>query len=245
MIDRIAPTIRPNERPVMYQNWSKLLFIHWVIPVEVLRPLIPPSLEIDTFDGQAYIGLVPFTMTGIRPKGLPSFPPISDFHEVNVRTYVHYQGQNPGVWFFSLDAANLLAVKIARGWFHLPYNHAKMSLSQSGNEIDYRSERLPDRRANCKIKYRIEATPAPAKPDTLDHFLVERYILYTENRGRLVSGQVNHTAYPAQGATLLEFEESLIAANGIARPDAPPETVHYAEGVKVEIFGLKDVAAAR
>ena len=184
-------------------------------------------------------------MTGIRPVRLPSFPPISNFHEINVRTYVHRNGANPGVWFFSLDAANALAVQIAKSWFHLPYHHAKMSLIQTGSQIDYRSERLPDKAANCHVKYAIKGPPEPAVVGTLDHFLVERYLLYTEARGKLLCGQVNHSPYPVQNAEILEFEESLIDANGIVRPDGPPTIVHYAEGVQVEVFGLKTVEIAR
>src|SRR4051812_19283047 len=105
-IDRIAPTHRPSGRTVMRQNWSDLLFLHWEVPVEALRLLLPPGVELDTFEGRAYVGLVPFTMTGVRPTLLPAFPPLSNFHETNVRTYVHFQGRDPGVWFFSLDAAN-------------------------------------------------------------------------------------------------------------------------------------------
>src|SRR5215213_9215217 len=108
-IDRVAPTRRPPRHPVMYQVWSHLLFLHWAVPVAALRPLVPPGLEIDTFDGRAYVGLIPFTMTGVRPAGIPAIPGFSDAHEVNVRTYVHRDGRDPGVWFFSLDANHLLA----------------------------------------------------------------------------------------------------------------------------------------
>ena len=162
-IDRIAPTRRPPGRTVMRQQWRDLLFLHWPVPVEQLRPLIPAELAIDTYEGQAYIGLVPFTMRNVRPTWSPPVPPLSHFHEINVRTYVHRQGRDPGVWFFSLDAANPIAVKIARLWFKLPYFYARMRLNKTQEDtaavsrhptlllptpcIDYISERLwPARR---------------------------------------------------------------------------------------------------
>src|SRR4051794_36864353 len=102
-IDRIAPTVRPDRRPVMRQNWHHLLFLHWALPPDQVRALVPESLDLDLYEGQAYVGLVPFTMTGVRPVWSPPIAPISNFHETNVRTYVHVEGRNPGVWFFSLD----------------------------------------------------------------------------------------------------------------------------------------------
>ena len=119
-IDRIAPTRLPSGPVVMYHRWVDLLFLHWPVPVEMLRPLIPAGLEIDTFEGVAYIGLVPFTMTKLRPWWGPPVPGLSNFHETNVRTYVHNKGRDPGVWFFSLDAAQSIAVKIARVFWDLP-----------------------------------------------------------------------------------------------------------------------------
>src|SRR5579872_120144 len=135
-IDRVAPTRRPSGNPVMFQSWRRLLFLHWEVPVEALRPLVPPQLAIDTYDGRAYVGLVPFTMMGVRPVWTPAFKPLSDFHEVNVRTYVHLDGADPGVWFLSLDAANALAVRIARSAWKLPYHFAEMDLSVSLNPED-------------------------------------------------------------------------------------------------------------
>jgi len=113
-IDRLSIRQRPRGVPLMHQNWGKLLFMHWPIDAEVLRPLIPAQLSIDTFDGQAWIGVVPFTMWGIRASFMPPIPGTSAFHELNVRTYVHHKGE-PGVWFFSLDAANALGLGRARG----------------------------------------------------------------------------------------------------------------------------------
>ena len=129
-IDRIGPTREPRRRPVMRQRWRELLFLHWPIRPEELRPLVPPQLELDVFEGTAYIGLVAFTMTGVRPIGVPPIWGVSSFHETNVRTYVHRDGRDPGVWFFSLDAANRLAVYLARTFYHLPYYDARLFLER-------------------------------------------------------------------------------------------------------------------
>ena len=118
----------------MRQKWRELLFLHWPIPTVDLRPLVPPQLDLDLFDGTAYVGLVPFTMKGVRPVGLPPVAGLSRFHETNVRTYVHRAGRDPGVWFFSLEAANPIAVSLARSLYHLPYHHAKMFLERDHSE---------------------------------------------------------------------------------------------------------------
>lgn len=251
MIDRIAPTRRPvGERVVMRQTWAELLFLHWPVPPETLAPLIPPGLTLDTFDdGRAYVGLVPFTMTGVRPVWAPPVRGLSDFHETNVRTYVHHEGRDPGVWFFSLDAANAVAVRIARALWKLPYHFARMRLAQSDNgRICCQSERLwPGPFPGvCRAEYTPTGMPARARPGTLEHFLAERYILYARSRtGRLLQGRVHHAPYPLQTATLHALAETLVAAAGVALPhliERPP-LVHYAREVNVEVFGLGRLAA--
>ncbi len=194
-IDRLAPTQRPSGRSVMRHRWAHLLFLHWEVSPEALRPLVPPELELDLFDGRAYIGLVPFTMTGIRPTGLPAVRWLSNFHEVNVRTYVHHDGRAPGVWFFSLDAANGIAVRIARRFWHLPYHKARMTLQRQvepdGREvISYKSERLwpAPLPSSCGMRYEPRGEPGPASPGTLEHFLIERYILYAKRERTALRG---------------------------------------------------------
>src|SRR5262249_24091783 len=128
-IDRVAPTLEPGARAVMHQNWHHLLFLHWEVPPQELQRLIPSELTIDTFEGKAYVGLVPFTMSGVRPVLTPPLPWISSFHEINVRTYVHFRRKDPGVWFFSLDASSSIAVAAARATYKLPYFHSKIDFS--------------------------------------------------------------------------------------------------------------------
>ena len=243
-IDRIGPTRRPTGRVVQRPGWHELTFLHWRVPAADLRPLIPAALELDTFEGDAYIGLVPFTMTGVRPWWAPPLPGINDFHETNVRTYVHHQGAGPGVWFFSLDAASLLAVRAARTLWRLPYHHAHMTLERTDTEVRYASERKrpPPLPGTCRVRCRPLGEPAAARPGTLEHFLAERYLLYTIARGgALQRGAVHHAPYPLQPAEVLACDETLIAAAGIARPAEPP-IAHYASGVSVEIFALERLA---
>jgi uncharacterized protein YqjF (DUF2071 family) len=241
--DRITPSRRPAGHALMYQKWRLLLFLHWTFPPDAIRAQLPPGLELDTFGGRAYVGLVPFTMREVRPAGVPAVPWLSYFHETNVRTYVHLCGRDPGVWFFSLDAANPVAVALARAWFHLPYHHARMSLERDGaGAIRYTSRRLwpgplPARSALGCVP---EGTPSASLPGTLDHFLLERYLLYTTRSKGLYCGQVHHTPYPAQSAKVIECEETLLAAAGLERPGHLP-LVHYSEGVDVEIFPLRKV----
>jgi uncharacterized protein YqjF (DUF2071 family) len=242
-MDRIAPTRRPPGRPVMYQRWRTLLFLHWELPAQVLAPLLPPGLTLDTYEGRAFVGLVPFTMRGVRPAGLPAFSPLSDFHETNVRTYVHQEGRDPGVWFFSLDAANRIAVKLALAWFKLPYYFARMELKQEGPWVSYRSERqwpapVP---ARCAVRCAPAGEAASSTPGTLQHFLVERYFLYTVHSGGLWRGQVHHTPYPVRGAQVEGLDESLLSAAGLARPPSAP-LVHFSEGVDVDVFRLTRVS---
>ena len=255
-IDRVAASRRPvDQRVVMYQSWRSLLFLHWRFRPEAIRPLLPSGLglELDTYGGQAYVGLVPFTMRGVRPKGLPAVSWLSNFHETNVRTYVHVHGHAPGVWFFSLEAANPLAVALGRAWFSLPYHHARMRLASRlvaddrgrlGGLISYHSERIKNRpvSATSALDARVvHEPPRAAAVGTLDHFLLERYLLYAVRRGRLYSGQVHHTPYPVQAAEVHAFDESLLAATGISRPEERP-LVHFSRGVDVEIFRLRRAA---
>jgi uncharacterized protein YqjF (DUF2071 family) len=247
-LDRRALALRPIGRPVMYQSWRHLLFLHWEVPADPIRRLLPPGLEPDLFEGRAFVGLVPFTMRGIRPVGLPSVRGLSNFHETNVRTYVHGRGRGPGVWFFSLDAANAIGAALGRLWFALPYFFARMSLEVEDRggvlRLSYASKRLypGPRPALTRIEAEVRSPVEPARPGTLEYFLAERYLLYSSSRGRgLFKGRVHHSPYPLQVAEVRSLEESALRAAGIGRPDAPP-LAHYAGGVDVEVFGLEPVA---
>jgi uncharacterized protein YqjF (DUF2071 family) len=222
----------------MRQHWQELLFLHWEVEPAALQALLPPDLTLDTFEGRAYVGLVPFTMRNIRPVWSPPVPWLSHFHETNVRTYVHKDGEGPGVWFFSLDAANPVAVCLARTLWKLPYHHAKMRLSiDDTGARRYFTERHEKPSVGARLSWRPEGDPSPAAPGTLAHFLCERYLLYAYDGRELRSGQVHHTPYPLQRARLLHLENTLVAEAGIPVNGSPP-LIHYAAGVNVEVFGL-------
>ncbi len=253
-IDRISATRRPVERAAGYHTWRDLTFIHWTLPAEMITPLLPPGLTLDTWEGEAWVGLVPFYMANVRPWWSPAIPGVSYFCETNVRTYVHFQGRDPGVWFFSLEASNSLAVKAARWGWHLPYFRAQMSLVRNGDIVRYSSRRLwPEPTpTGCEIEMELGPLlganevnrPMPAGqaiPGTLEHFLVERYILYAQARDQsLLSGRVSHTPYPVREARVLRCEQSLLSAAGID-PTTPPRHLAASDGVQVEVFPLKRV----
>jgi uncharacterized protein YqjF (DUF2071 family) len=228
----------------MKQRWRDLLFLHWRVAAETLRQMLPAPLELDTFEGEAFVGLVPFTMSGVRPVYLPAISGLSDFHETNLRTYVHVGGRDPGVWFFSLDAANSLAVRLARRFFHLPYHRATMAMANGADGlITYRSERRwpAPTPATLALRYGPAGPVARAQPGTLEHFLAERYVLYAHAPdGRLFRGRVHHSPYPLQRGRCEALEENLLAAAGIARPQVAP-LAHFARGVEVDVFALERV----
>ena len=213
---------------VMAQSWHDLLFAHWPVDAVPLRQLIPPQLQIDTFEGRAWLAIVPFRMTGVRLRGTPSLPWLSAFPELNVRTYVTFGGK-PGVWFFSLDAANSLAVAVARAWFHLPYFRARMRWTEHEGWIHYGSERAHRRApaALLKGRYRPVGDVFSPQPGTLEHFLTERYCLYTTDaRGQIIRGEIHHPPWPLQPAEAEFADNSMSDSLGIAL-DSPP-LLHFA-----------------
>lgn len=235
MIDRIAPTRRPDRRARGYQQWRSLLFLHWPVPIEKLRTLVPDSLEIDVYEGTAYVGVVPFVMQNVRPRCWPKAWAF-EFLETNVRTYVCRDGR-PGVYFFSLEAASSLTVWAARRFWGLPYFHAEMSLVRSGDEFLYKTVRQRTVERHW-VRYRVGESLAPAHPDSLEFFFLERYLLFVERDGRPYVGQVYHTPYPAHLAEVTEVRDGLLPAAGIDACDGPPAFAHYSPGVDVEVFGL-------
>ena len=246
-MDRLAPAQRPADRPAGFQRWRNLLFLHWEVPVDALQALVPPALRIDTFEGRAYVGVVPFTMRDVSPWWSPSVPGISNFHELNVRTYVHKDGEHPGVWFFSLDAASSIAVIAARAGWHLPYHRASMDLAIEGDTVRYRSRRLwpGPKPAELAATYRIGEPLGHAAPGTFEHFLVERYLLFaasggTGRGGDLELGQVHHAPYPIHRAEVSALSESMVSALGLEAPVGPPHVL-YSPGVDVDVFALRRV----
>lgn len=237
-IDRLEPLRRPAGRPAGFQRWLSLLFLHWEVEPEAIQRTLPDGLTVDTFDGRAFIGVVPFTMRDVAPRWSPSVPGVSHFHELNVRTYVVRDGV-PGVWFYSLDAASTIAVLIARLHWKLPYHRARMRLERDGDRISYQSTRLfpGPKPGNFSGRYRIGAALPQPEPGSLLHFLVERYVLFAEKGGRLQLGRVHHVPYPLHEVELEHWDESVIAAQGIHRGDEAPMAL-FSHGVDVDVYAL-------
>jgi hypothetical protein len=239
-IDRLSILERPDSMPIMHQNWGKLLFMHWPIEIEVLRPLIPERLSIDTFEGEAWIGITPFTMWGVRPVFTPPVPFLSELHETNVRTYVHLDGV-PGVWFFSLDANSALAVTGARTLYHLPYFNAEIDLEEEDAAIDYRLSRSDEPHAELEARWTIGEPLPESEPGSLDFFLTERYCLYAEDSSRqLYRARIHHAPWPLQDAELDSLRSTMIESQGLPTPEGEP-LLHYAEALAVDIWPLKKV----
>ena len=218
----------------MGMTWRDLLFMHWPVDAESLRPLVPPSLSIDTFDGSAWLGVVPFDMTGVWPHFLPAVPGLSDFPEINLRTYVTAQDR-PGVWFFSLDAHSRLAVRLARATFHLPYFDAEMSCDASNDGVHYRSVRTHrgSPPAGFEARYRPVGEPFESGRGTIENFLTERYCLYSaDKRGRVRRGDIHHRLWPLQAAEVEIEELEMTAQIGVTLPTTEP-ALHFARRLDV------------
>ena len=230
---------QPEGRLAMRHVWRDLLFLHWQVDAVRLRRLIPRELDLDLFDGKAYVGLIPFWMPNIHVASPIAVPIAETVFEVNVRTYVHRKGREPGVWFFSLDASSLPAVVAARIGYKLPYHWSKMKVDRGERGcVRYCSRRLLSPAVGCRVEYERGGVPSPAEPGTLAHFLVERYILYAGHRGAIYRANVRHEPYPLQNAKLGSVQENLIAAAGIERPSAEP-IVHFVRHVNVDVFALR------
>jgi uncharacterized protein len=216
---------------VMRQTWCELLFAHWPLAPAALAPLLPaalPSGALDTFEGQAWVGIVPFQMRGVRPRALPAVPWLSAFPELNVRTYVTLGGR-PGVYFFSLDAANPVAVALARRLLALPYFTAAMRCLRDGDTIAFRSRaRHGGKPAVFESHYRPADPVFTAQPNTIDYFLTERYCLYASvSHGRIYRWEIQHGPWPLQVAEAEIAVNTLAESHGIILPDTPP-LLHYA-----------------
>jgi uncharacterized protein YqjF (DUF2071 family) len=226
----------PDRPWTVFMRWLDLAFLHWRVPADQLRRLLPAGVELDTFDGNAWIGIVPFRMTGIRHRLLAPVPGLCAFHELNVRTYVTRDGK-PGVWFFSLDAANPLAVFGARRTFHLRYFHARMrSAASPDGTIAYESVRTHRGEPPARFVggYRATSDVLRAAPRTLEHFLTERYCLYcVDPTGRILRGDIHHAPWPLRRAKAELSVNTMTCPLGIELPDELP-IVHVAH--KIDAF---------
>ena len=240
-IDRLSIRERPGMLPLMYQSWRKLLFMHWRLPPDQLRPHIPGRLSIDTFNGEAWIAITPFVIRNLHPVFLPPLPWLSNFNEINVRTYVHFDGV-PGVWFFSLDADNLPAVLGARAAFRLPYHAARIKVREENDRIDYASSRTASSPRPVELEASwIKGEPlGVAEPESLEFFLTERYCLYAAQGDDLYRARIFHAPWKLQTARLTALRSTMIEAQGLPIPVGDP-LLHYSEGVDASVWPLRKI----
>lgn len=234
ILDKIdhRPWAMPDRPWVMTQTWHDLLFAHWPADPQALAARLPSAFELDLYNGQAFLGIVPFRMTNVGPRGVPSLPAISAFPELNVRTYVRV-GDRPGVYFFSLDAGSALAARTARMLLNLPYHPASMLVTPRSNAVEYRSRRNADGRAEFNAIYEPTSPPAVSSPGSLEYFLTERYCLYhTNRRGTPYRLDIHHPPWPLQTAEARIDANGMAGANGLARPAGPP-LLHFARRLDV------------
>jgi uncharacterized protein len=221
----------------MQQTWNDLLFAHWPIAPASLGPLVPDVLPLDTFEGQCWVAITPFHMSGVRARWIPPVPGAARFPELNVRTYVTYGGK-PGVFFFSLDAASRLAVWGARMAYHLPYYFARMKVTDADGSFRYESVRNPS------TLLRATYSPVDAvqlrKPGTLEHWLTERYCLYTIFGGDVYRAEIHHEQWPLQDAQADFSANTMASAVGIALPEIPP-LLHFSKRLEVLVWLLRKI----
>jgi len=248
-VDRSRPA-PPRGRAAMKMAWESLLFAHWRIDAALLRPLVPAPLTIDTWGGSAWIGVIPFTMRGVRPTLLPPCPGTSAFHELNVRTYVHMSDGGgrpaiPGVWFFSLDAASKVAVRVARRSFGLPYMDASMSLRVQGDSVTYSSKRTHSGEPEATLEAMwtvgepIARTAPPARGEgSLEYFLTERYCLYAPGKkpGGIARAWIHHEPWSLRKARLAKWSSTMVRALGLPEPEEAP---HLMAADRVEVLAWK------
>lgn len=231
----------PKKPWIMQQTWKDLLFAHYPISPAILRPLLPSCFTVDTFEGSAWVSVVPFQMSGLRIRHLPKLPFTPEFSELNVRTYVTF-GNKPGVYFFSLDANSKVAVSIANRFYYLPYYHARMSMKKQGDWIHFTSERT-DQRVKAGLfsaRYRPVGDVFEAKPKSIEHWLTERYVLYVTNGKNVYEGNIHHKPWPLQQGEA-NFELNSVAQSFGIPIEEPPAYLHYCKELDVVAWLLKKV----
>ncbi len=236
--DRTWPT--PDRSWLMRMSWHDLLFMHWPVDFVTLRSLIPEQLEIDTFDGKPWIGIVPFRMTDVAPGFVPGIPWMSRFPELNVRTYVVHDGK-PGVWFFSLEATNPVAVRGARWLFHLKYMDARIEFSRRDEWIHYKCRRTHrgEAEAELDVEYRPIGLPYIAEAGTIEHWLTSRYCLYAANSsGDVFRGDIDHAPWQLRDAQAITNLNSMTDGIGLELPDDSP-LLHFSDRTDVVAWSLE------
>jgi uncharacterized protein YqjF (DUF2071 family) len=230
-----------NRLPLMEQHWRNLLFLHWEYDPSLIQKTLPKGLSVDLFEGKAYIGIVPLWISKVNLKLLPVIPGLSNFFELNLRTYVYDEAGTPGVWFYSLDANHYLAVQAAKTFFHLPYRYAQInSFINVEEQIEFSCH--PDQaRVILNYRYRGEGPLKSAEAGSLEFFLLERYFLFASKGQNLALGRVHHTPYTFCQPNVSQWDDRLFELDGLIRPQRPPDHMLFSPGVDVEIFNLQNM----
>ena len=238
---RLQQRVRPAGPAFGHQRWNDLLFLHWQVDPTDVQATLPRGLTVDTHAGAAYLGIVPFFMERIRPRWLPPVPWLSWFLELNVRTYVHDDKGRPGVFFYSLDCNQPVAVWLARRLFHLPYQHARMRATRNGSHFDYVCQRTHPSSTPARYVWAADDGVLPTDVGSLEFFLVERYLLFTSTRrGQLKVGQVHHKPYRVGRAHVTQHSVEPAKQAGFALA-GPPVSALHAAAVDVEVFPLRSI----
>jgi len=231
----------PSRPWALRQTWHDLLFAHWTVPADALRPLIPPALTLQEFSGTAWLAMTPFWMSGIGFRGLPAMPGVSRFDELNVRTYVTF-ADRPGVWFFSLDAGNRLAVRTARWLYGLPYVSARMWHHAEGDELVYHSERADGTRFDAR--YGPVGPVVTNRAGSAEYWLTERYCLYAQgSSGRLYRAEIHHEPWSLQPAQAAISRNDLPRVHGIEL-GGPPALLHFSRRLEVVVWPRQRLSTA-
>jgi uncharacterized protein len=240
---RIEARQKPQNRiPVMHQKWRDLLFLHWSYDPVKLQKTLPEGLFVDTFDNTAYVGITPFFLFDVRPNFLPSVKAVSNFSEVNVRTYVYDKDGTPGIYFYSLDANQPFAVELAK-FFHLPYFHAEIESHKEGHTdsvfFKVKRDNSPEG-SESEFIYKMIGDEFFAESGTLEFFLTERYYLFTQEQEtqQLYKGRVYHMPYPLHFATVLKYDTKLLNLSGFDISALSPDNILASSGVDVDVFKL-------
>jgi uncharacterized protein len=238
---RRAMQQEPAATPIMYQTWSDLLFLHWEWDPEEIQATLPPGLYVDRFGEKAYVGVTPFRMLDVRASFLPEIPGVSDFLELNVRTYVHDERGRPGVWFYSLDLNHGLGVLLAKSFYSLPYHSATMQAEERAGLIQFQCRRQTAQEQSV-IYYRREPKTIGSPPGSLPYFLTERYLLYsysTRTR-KLYTARVHHAPWELFQAHVGKYDETMLRLNGLNPRLRPPNHQWCGSPVRVKIYTLAE-----
>jgi uncharacterized protein YqjF (DUF2071 family) len=250
LAQRLAVRERPHRPVVLHQTWRDLLFVHWEVEPEIIQATLPSGLYLDTFEGKAYLGIVPFFMCNVHPRFTFNVPGLSNFPETNLRTYVYDEAGNPGVMFYSLDAYQRIAVWIARTFYNLPYHYAQMPIphhnrnGRTGQPTVHHTQRQSAQpRMWSKFVYAQGDDLTTAVPGTLPFFLLERYLFFTNTPRGLRVGRVWHEPYPFAPAKVSAWDANLLVLAGFDDPQRPPDSLLMSPGVVVDTFALQAVSA--